>query len=202
MKIVGIKSNQKKILIENQLPTPEYIVSSQNMKIDPDTDFLNYQGGFFVKPNCNGSSLGISKIKNKGKLQDAIAFANKFSEEVLIEKAYNDSEYTVGILNGEALEPLQILPDSNRGLISSKSLSLEGIFPRREISLHKVGYRYPFSDQAALRSITLSAAEILGVDEMVGSLEPGKHATFFIAESEPLTQTTNPIKAFRAFGLL
>jgi len=109
------KIKSKKILIENQLPTPEYIVSSQNMKIDPDTDFLNYQGGFFVKPNCNGSSLGISKIKNKGKLKDAIAFANKFSQEVLIEKAYNDSEYTVGILNGEALEPLQILPDSNRG---------------------------------------------------------------------------------------
>ena len=60
------KIKSKKILIENQLPTPEYIVSSQNMKIDPDTDFLNYQGGFFVKPNCNGSSLGISKIKNKG----------------------------------------------------------------------------------------------------------------------------------------
>ncbi len=52
------------------------------------------------------------------------------------------------------------------------------------------------SKNQALRSITLSAAEILGVDEMVGSLEPGKHATFFIAESEPLTQTTNPIKAF------
>ena len=52
------------------------------------------------------------------------------------------------------------------------------------------------SKNQALRSITLSAAEILGVDEMVGSLEPGKDATFFIADSEPLTQTTNPIKAF------
>ncbi len=48
----------------------------------------------------------------------------------------------------------------------------------------------------ALRSITLSAAEILGIDEQVGSLEPGKDATFFIADSEPLTQTTNPIKAY------
>ena len=108
------KIQSKKILIENQLPTPEYIVSSKNKKIDPDTDFLNYQGGFFVKPNCNGSSLGISKVKNKGMLQDAITFANDFSEDVIIEKAYNDSEYTVGILNGKALEPLQILPDSNR----------------------------------------------------------------------------------------
>ena len=48
----------------------------------------------------------------------------------------------------------------------------------------------------ALRSITLSAAEILGIDNRVGSLEPGKEATFFIAENEPLTQITNPVKAF------
>jgi len=52
------------------------------------------------------------------------------------------------------------------------------------------------SKDHALRSITLSAAEILGVDDKIGSLEPGKDATFFIAESEPLTQTTNPMKAF------
>ena len=48
----------------------------------------------------------------------------------------------------------------------------------------------------ALKSITLSAAEILGIDDRVGSLEPGKDATFFISNSEPLTQTTNPVKAF------
>ena len=48
----------------------------------------------------------------------------------------------------------------------------------------------------ALRSITLSAAEILGIDNRVGSLEPGKEATFFIADNEPLTQITNPVKAF------
>ena len=52
------------------------------------------------------------------------------------------------------------------------------------------------SKNQALRSITLSAAEILGVDNRLGSLEPGKDATFFIANEEPLTQTTNPIKAF------
>ena len=48
----------------------------------------------------------------------------------------------------------------------------------------------------ALRSITLSAAEILGVDEQVGSLDLGKDATFFIADNEPLNQFNNPIKAF------
>ena len=48
----------------------------------------------------------------------------------------------------------------------------------------------------ALRSITLSTAEILGVDKRVGSLEPGKDATFFITNDPPLQITTNPIKAY------
>ena len=48
----------------------------------------------------------------------------------------------------------------------------------------------------ALRAITLSAAEILGVDEKIGSLDLGKDATFFISENEPLTQSNHPIKAY------
>ena len=109
------KIRSKKILLDNQLPTPEFIVASKDKKINADNSFLNYKDGFFVKPNCNGSSLGISKIKNKESLQDAINIASNFSEEVLIERAYNHSEYTVSILNGKSLEPLKILPDPDRG---------------------------------------------------------------------------------------
>ena len=57
-------------------------------------------------------------------------------------------------------------------------------------------YSWGLDKDEALRSITLSAAEILGVDESIGSLEPGKDATFFISETEPLLQNTNPIKAY------
>jgi len=47
-----------------------------------------------------------------------------------------------------------------------------------------------------MRAITLSPAEILGVDEHVELLEPDKDATFFIVAAHPLIQTTNPTKAF------
>ena len=52
------------------------------------------------------------------------------------------------------------------------------------------------SNSEALRSITLSAAEILGIEGKVGSLDPGKDATFFISDSHPLLIETNPIKAY------
>ena len=52
------------------------------------------------------------------------------------------------------------------------------------------------SKSEALRSITLSTAEILGIDKRVGSLDPGKDATFFISNDHPLQITTNPTKAY------
>ncbi len=54
-----------------------------------------------------------------------------------------------------ALEYLE-LPDPKRGFIPKGSLSPEGIFPRREISLHNIGYKYPGSEQSTLRSISMN----------------------------------------------
>ena len=45
---------------------------------------------------------------------------------------------------------------------------------------------YGLTKPEALRSITLSAAEILNIDEFVGSLDVGKDATFFISDKAPM----------------
>ena len=55
-------------------------------------------------------------------------------------------------------------------------------------------YGLPWDE--ALRSITLSSAEILGVGDLVGSLEVGKEATFFIADGDILDVRTKVHTAF------
>jgi imidazolonepropionase-like amidohydrolase len=55
-------------------------------------------------------------------------------------------------------------------------------------------YGLPWEE--ALRSITLSTAEILGVEERVGSLDAGKDATFFIANGDILDIRTQVERAF------
>jgi imidazolonepropionase-like amidohydrolase len=55
-------------------------------------------------------------------------------------------------------------------------------------------YGLPFEE--ALRSITLSTAEILGVADRIGSLEVGKDATFFIADGNILDVRTEVTAAF------
>jgi len=53
---------------------------------------------------------------------------------------------------------------------------------------------YGLPEAAALRAVTLSAAEILGVADQIGSLSPGKRADLIITDGSPLQQTTQ-IKA-------
>ncbi len=51
-------------------------------------------------------------------------------------------------------------------------------------------------NEAALRSITLSAAAALGVSDRLGSLEEGKDATLFVTDGDPLDVTTTVEAAF------
>ena len=55
-------------------------------------------------------------------------------------------------------------------------------------------YGLPWEE--ALKSITLSSAEILGVGDQVGSLTVGKDATFFIADGDIMDVRTNVSTAF------
>ena len=55
---------------------------------------------------------------------------------------------------------------------------------------------YGLPKKAELRAVTLSVAEILGIDEKVGSLDEGKDATLFISDGDPLEIRTNIIQAY------
>jgi imidazolonepropionase-like amidohydrolase len=50
--------------------------------------------------------------------------------------------------------------------------------------------------EEALRSITIYPARILGVDDRFGSIEPGKSATFFVADGDILDIRTEVTMAY------
>ncbi|MEL6853319.1 MAG: amidohydrolase family protein [Bacteroidota bacterium] len=50
---------------------------------------------------------------------------------------------------------------------------------------------YGMGKEAALRAVTLTAAEIFGVSDQLGSLEVGKSATLFVADGDPFEPKTN-----------
>ncbi|MGG4607853.1 D-alanine--D-alanine ligase [Providencia sp. Me31A] len=63
-----------------------------------------------VKPNLEGSSVGMSKVDSLEALPTALDLAFQFDETVLIEKWLSGPEYTVAVLGGKALPSIRIQP--------------------------------------------------------------------------------------------
>ena len=64
----------------------------------------------FVKPANEGSSIGITKVKQAGQLKAAYEEAAKADPLVIAEKFIGGGEYTVGILGDTALPVIRIVP--------------------------------------------------------------------------------------------
>ncbi|MDX1701605.1 MAG: D-alanine--D-alanine ligase, partial [Melioribacteraceae bacterium] len=78
-----------------------------------------------IKPNDQGSTVGLKLVKNESEVQDGIITAQKYSCKVLIEEYIPGREITVGILSSEALPVLEIVPQS--GLYDYKSKYTAGL---------------------------------------------------------------------------
>ncbi|MBW6492023.1 MAG: D-alanine--D-alanine ligase [Lentimicrobium sp.] len=85
----------------------------------PDLDSILSLVGLpcFVKPNSNGSSVGISKVKSREELLTAISLAFEYDTEVLIQEFIPGVEITCGIYerHGQLVTlPLtEIVPDND-----------------------------------------------------------------------------------------
>jgi D-alanine-D-alanine ligase len=63
-----------------------------------------------VKPNKQGSTVGLSIVRQASELPAALALADRYDSEVMVERFVPGRELTVGILDGEALPVGEIFP--------------------------------------------------------------------------------------------
>jgi len=63
-----------------------------------------------VKPSQEGSSVGVSIVKEQSQMDKALADAFAYDEEILVEKFIKGQEVQVGILDGRALGAIEIVP--------------------------------------------------------------------------------------------
>jgi len=63
-----------------------------------------------IKPCSGGSSIGVTIVREKQDLQKALAYARTQESKILVEEYVAGREFTVGILDGQALPVLEIRP--------------------------------------------------------------------------------------------
>jgi D-alanine-D-alanine ligase len=65
-----------------------------------------------VKPSRQGSTIGITIVKEAGELEKAILAAGELDSRILIEEFVFGKEITAGILNDKALPLIEVVPKS------------------------------------------------------------------------------------------
>lgn len=67
-------------------------------KIDTDQIIEKLGLPVFVKPNAGGSSFGVTKVKEKAQLQEALELAMTESNDILVEEFIDGKEFTCGLV--------------------------------------------------------------------------------------------------------
>ncbi len=104
------KLRSKQLWLGADLPTPAYVMLSCEADLQRAVDELGLP--LMVKPAREGSSIGMSKVEQADELESAWREAMKYDSEVLAEQWVHGGEYTVAILNGEALPVIRLETDN------------------------------------------------------------------------------------------
>lgn len=63
-----------------------------------------------IKPCSGGSSIGVYIVQTEEEYRDALEKSFKYEDEVLVENYIKGREFACGIIDGEALPPIEIVP--------------------------------------------------------------------------------------------
>ena len=141
------------------IPVPEFSLLDPGMT---DAGFAAVEARLglpiFVKPANEGSSIGITKVKQPGGLRAACEAASKYDSIVIAERCLGGGEYTVGIL-GEgakmrALPPIRIVPKAEFYDYEAKYF--------RDDTEYRIPSGLPSDREAAMQALALRAFAVIG----------------------------------------
>ena len=101
------KIRTKQVWLSLGLPTPRHIALAPGA--DLRAAALSLGLPVIVKPACEGSSVGVSRVFKEADLPAAVHTAERYGE-MLMEELIVGDEYTVGILGSQSLPSIRIVP--------------------------------------------------------------------------------------------
>jgi len=102
------KVKTKQVWQGSELPTAPYRIVTKDSDA---TEIVNALGlPLIIKPVHEGSSIGMSKVEKIEDFAEAIAKATEHDAVVMAEKWISGREYTIVVLNGQALPVIRLEP--------------------------------------------------------------------------------------------
>jgi D-alanine-D-alanine ligase len=102
------KVSSKRAFEQKGIRTPRWRTFARGE--DPDGLVEEFGLPMVVKPSASGSSIGVTIVRDEGELGTALGEAAKHRGQVLVEEFVHGREVTVGVLGGEALPVIELVP--------------------------------------------------------------------------------------------
>ncbi|MGH8176914.1 MAG: D-alanine--D-alanine ligase [Steroidobacter sp.] len=102
------KIRTKQVWLSLNLPTPRYARLAPSDDVSAAARALGLP--VIVKPACEGSSVGVTRVFKEADLSQAVALAAHYRGELLMEQMIEGEEYTVAILGEQPLPTIRIVP--------------------------------------------------------------------------------------------
>lgn len=100
------KQMTKEFFIRAGVPTPY----GCSLKKADREGFLFDKYPCIVKPNCGGSSIGVTIVHDTAQMDAALDAAFEWEDEVVIEQFIEGREFSDGVIEGKALPVIEIAP--------------------------------------------------------------------------------------------
>ncbi|WP_419482140.1 D-alanine--D-alanine ligase [Dokdonella sp.] len=105
------KVRSKQVWIAEGLPTPRFAALRRARRaLDVHGAVARLGLPVIVKPACEGSSVGVTRVLREADLDAAIALATRYPGDLLMEELIEGDELTVAVLGGVALPSIRIVP--------------------------------------------------------------------------------------------
>jgi len=101
------KVASKRVFARNGIPVPRSLAFTQTAPCLSRAPRLGWP--LVVKPRHEGSSIGLSVVRNAGGLERAVRKAFRYDGTIIVEEFIDGREVTVGILGDEALPVIEIV---------------------------------------------------------------------------------------------
>jgi len=106
------KEMMKRVCRERGLPVVDYVTMYRG-NLDPARAIRDLPFPMFIKPANLGSSVGISKVRDRAELEAALELAAKYDRKIIAERAIVGQELECAVLGNEEPEaslPCEVLP--------------------------------------------------------------------------------------------
>jgi D-alanine-D-alanine ligase len=102
------KIRTKQVWLSLGLPTPRYVRLEKGEDVTAAARTLGLP--VIIKPSCEGSSVGVSRVFKEEDLQQAVELAARYPGEMLMEQLIQGSEFSVPVLGEQVLPTIRIVP--------------------------------------------------------------------------------------------